>query len=232
MKTWKSYKEKYEVSNEGDVRNSETGLVLKNNTDKYGYHTVTLWLDKVPKTLKVHRLVATCFIENPDNKEQVNHKDGNKKNNFVNNLEWSTPIENIRHACDMDLLPKGSSHYEAVLTEEDVQEIRYLLSEGYGNSFIGNKFGVTCGAIYAIRVNKSWQHLPWPFPYRLFEATKETKLVGSQRKEAKLDEKRIREIKRLLSDGVSIAVLQKKFNISGGALRCIRAGTTWKHVTI
>jgi hypothetical protein len=73
-------------------------------------------------------------------------------------------------------------------------------------------------------------HVAWPEPYRLFEITKETRLLGSALVISKLDESRVAEIKKKLRNGVSIALLQKEYNISGGALRCIRAGTTWKHV--
>lgn len=136
------------------------------------------------------------------------------------------------HASKNNLLAKGEEHYEAVLNEDNVQEIRFLIAEGYGNSYIAEKFGVTSGAVYSIRINKSWKHLPWPFPYKFYKATKETKKLGSQRKEAKLTEELVREIKILLKEGVSISHLQKNFGMSGGALRCIRAGTTWKHVIV
>ena len=86
----------YEVSTLGNVRNSNTGRVLK-LTCKGGYLFVGLSQNSNGKTLAVHRLVALAFIDNPENKPQVNHKDKNRGNNIVSNLEWSTASENNIH---------------------------------------------------------------------------------------------------------------------------------------
>lgn len=90
----------YQVSNLGNVRSLITNRLLKINGDNYGYLQVILYKDKKRITGKVHRLVAKAFIENQYNKPQVNHKDGNKLNNHVSNLEWMTNKENKRHAMD------------------------------------------------------------------------------------------------------------------------------------
>jgi hypothetical protein len=79
-------------------RKSYQERLLKTSVDKHGYVRADLCLNGVRKALKVHRLVATAFIPNPNNKPYINHKDGNKKNNNVNNLEWCSPSENNFHA--------------------------------------------------------------------------------------------------------------------------------------
>lgn len=102
----------YEVSNFGNVRSIEryannghnngvrklTSKMLKPCLGKAGYLLVTFSVDNTPSSHNVHRLVARAFISNESNKPQVNHKDGNKQNNSVENLEWVTASENTLHA--------------------------------------------------------------------------------------------------------------------------------------
>ena len=73
------------------------GKQLRSSVDKDGYERVVLTKDGIRKTYLVHRLVATAFIPNPENKTTINHIDGNKRNNNVSNLEWATEKENQNH---------------------------------------------------------------------------------------------------------------------------------------
>lgn len=88
----------YEIDESGNIRSIRGALTMKQYVNEKGYSTVGLMGDGVKKRFKVHRLVAIAFIPNPDNKPQVNHKDFNKLNNHVSNLEWATGKENTRHA--------------------------------------------------------------------------------------------------------------------------------------
>lgn len=101
MEDWKTIAEfpNYDVSSLGNIRNNKTGKPLKICV-KAGYYHVGLVNDKNKKTPKVHRLVALAFIENPENKLEVNHKDKNKLNNSLSNLEWMTRRENNIHRCE------------------------------------------------------------------------------------------------------------------------------------
>tara|TARA_B100001063_G_scaffold227047_2_gene237150 strand:- start:848 stop:1315 length:468 start_codon:yes stop_codon:yes gene_type:complete len=96
--------EHYSINEEGVVVNTESGRVLKTDLMKVGYKRITFW-SKAQKRVRVtvHRLVAMHFIPNPEGKKMVNHKDGNKLNNHISNLEWCTCKENTRHAFDTGL---------------------------------------------------------------------------------------------------------------------------------
>jgi len=93
----------YEVSNKGKVRNKQTLLILKTYTINSGYKAIKLNKNGKSKGFTIHRLVATAFIDNPLKLKTVNHKDGNKLNNRVDNLEWMSLSDNIKHAVDTGL---------------------------------------------------------------------------------------------------------------------------------
>lgn len=106
--TWrpvKGYEGHYEVSNLGNVRSIKFGktLILKASYTR-GYKQVYLYLNGKSKHSPIHRMVAESFIDNPLNKEQVNHKNGIKDDNRLENLEWVTRSENTKHAIKMGLL--------------------------------------------------------------------------------------------------------------------------------
>ena len=88
----------YEVSNTGLVRNKETKKLLKPHKNPLGYKFVRLSNKGKTKKYRVHRLVAFAFLENPENKPNINHLDSNPSNNHVDNLQWCTQSENIKYA--------------------------------------------------------------------------------------------------------------------------------------
>lgn len=94
------------VSRSKDNRYNNKQWILKQYEDKNGYMYVTLQKDKKRKTIKVHRLVGEHFIPNLENKRTINHIDGNKHNNTVENLEWATYKENQQHAIRTGLWNK------------------------------------------------------------------------------------------------------------------------------
>lgn len=101
MEIWKTIIEatNYEISNTGFVRNKKTQQILKGRLSKNGYFQVSIKIDIENKFMNryIHRLVAQYFLDNIENKREVNHKDGNKINNHFSNLEWVTSSENQKH---------------------------------------------------------------------------------------------------------------------------------------
>lgn len=102
----------YQVSETGEIRNVKTGRVLKGTVDKDGYIKIHITKPE-NKVLFAHRMVAETYLtnDNPELKTQVNHKDGNKKNNAIGNLEWCTGIENVRHAFENGLVSTSKKVY-------------------------------------------------------------------------------------------------------------------------
>jgi len=159
----------YAVSNCGRVVNTKTGYILKQYIDGYnqsGYKFVVFSTKKsLHHKFKVHRLVATYFVDNPDpyNKSYVNHIDGNKLNNHYTNLEWVTSKENSHHAWRTGLCkPKiGVKNGSAKLTEEQVHMICKLLEQRSGLTYreIGLKVGTTKANVAEIAAKKHWTHI-------------------------------------------------------------------------
>lgn len=108
MEIWKTLpgtKGMIEISNEGRVRSFLRGeeRILKTQTDQKGYQRFSITIDRHKTTHKLHREVAKAFVPNDNNLPQVNHKNGNKKDNTATNLEWVSNLENARHAIENGL---------------------------------------------------------------------------------------------------------------------------------
>ena len=129
------------------------------NTNRYGYLYVNLVKDKKAKVGMIHRLVAKAFIENPNNYKYVNHKDGNKANNKIGNLEWCTSSQNIVHSFAIGRSKRGEERSSSKLDNKKVLEIRILLKQGLTMKSIADKYGVTHGAISGIKSGRSWSHI-------------------------------------------------------------------------
>ena len=156
----------FEVSNNGQIRNALTKKIYKLFLNKYGYFQVCVSLGstKNKKTFKIHKAVAETFISNPDNKETVNHIDGNKQNNSVDNLEWATYSENSQHAHRTGLVnhPCGVNSSSAKLTQEDIIYIRknYIPYDcEYGTRALGRKFNVDHETIRDVIKNNTYKNI-------------------------------------------------------------------------
>lgn len=118
--------ENYLVSSMGKIYNAKTNQEKKPTPNNNGYLRVFLHKSKNNYTRYVHRLVAQAFIPNPENKKTVNHKDGNKQNNRVDNLEWSTYKEQVNHAISIGLIKTGenSPMYGRKLSQETREKMK------------------------------------------------------------------------------------------------------------
>lgn len=166
----------YDVSEFGDVYSRKSGkrIRLKLGTDIDGYKTVGLYKDGKRKRIKVHRLVAKAFIPEIDGKDCINHKDGNKWNNFVDNLEWCTRQENSIHASKNGLLVYGSKQRigkakQRRFTPEQIQLIKKLYSSGdISQRELGKMFGCDHSVISEIVNNKIYNDI-FIFPLEILE---------------------------------------------------------------
>jgi len=122
----------YLISNHGRVKsinfnNEKHSQLIKQSASKKGYLRVRINKENKRYTLNVHRMVATAFIPNPDNKPQINHSDGNKKNNHTTNIEWSTNQENQDHARKNGLILPPPKGYDNSCSMEVFQYNKYTL---------------------------------------------------------------------------------------------------------
>lgn len=135
---WKKIDEDYDVSDKGRIRHGRRILSGSVHTDKYIFVTLH------GKQQAVHRIVANIFIPNPGNKPEVNHIDGNKMNNSIDNLEWVISSENQFHAIKNGLQPKISSSYTGKFTSEQRNEIKRLWDTGqFSKRQLAKTYGVS-----------------------------------------------------------------------------------------
>lgn len=153
----------YEISSDGQMRSVArighdgrrlSGRLLKLGT-RNGYKVAWPRLEGRTICVSIHRLVAEAFIPNPEGKPDVNHKDGDRANNSISNLEWVTKSENMAHAwriglCSSRNRARGERHYRAKATEEQVRLIRAGSRES---------FGLSKSALQHIRKGRTWAHV-------------------------------------------------------------------------
>lgn len=159
----KGYEYYYEISNLGrlvslDYRGNGYRQLLKTNINKNGYEQVRLNVNKIGKNKKIHRLVAEAFLPNPKNKKCVNHKDSNRFNNVVNNLEWSTHSENTIHGFKNGFIYRlsGENSKNSKLNNKKVIEI-YISKKSHRE--LAKQFGVTKSSITSIKSKKTWKKI-------------------------------------------------------------------------
>jgi len=154
---------KYKVSNLGNVisfARKEHVKMLKLNKESTGYTSVKLPVNNKFRTCLVHILVAKAFLKNPENKKQVNHINGIKDDNRIENLEWVTPKENAQHAVKTGLtkIKYGEETSNSKLKKEQVKKILEL-SKTMSARKIAKIYGVDNTTISDIIRGTSWKNL-------------------------------------------------------------------------
>lgn len=158
----RGYEDLYKINEYGvikSIHHTKDGIkserILKPCVAGKGYLSACLCKNGVSTHKYIHRMVAECFVPNPYKLPVVNHIDGNKLNNFFENLEWVTYSDNNKHAYNSGLKDKGEKYYNAKLTEQQVHEIRRL---GKYDTFqmIADKYGVSRATIRDVLLGKTW----------------------------------------------------------------------------
>lgn len=225
----------YEVSNLGrvrrklDCRSAKAGHVLKPSPSSNGYPIVSLVRVKA-FTRTVHRLVAIAWLGNaPFPGAVVNHKNGIRNDNRVENLEWCSHRENVRHAIySLGKDRSGERHPQAKNSSAQVLKIHEAMMCGTPTIEIVRAFGVSETQLGRIRKRQTWksvlQGLPdnYPPPRRLVRGSR----VGT----SKLVESQVVQIREMIRAGLSNIQIARQFGVSDSAIQFIRLGQSWKHV--
>ena len=168
----KGYEERYAVSDDGrvfslyDCFGNKQMKEKKQYTDKYGYKCTMLYMNGKRKHMTVHRLVAMAFLENENCLPQINHIDGNKSNNNVNNLEWCTASQNVQHSYDTGLNIPHESPWKGCESKDHPRSKPVLIKKGeismcFLSSIDACKFLSVSKSAVASAINKGHKVKGW-----------------------------------------------------------------------
>lgn len=157
----RDYEGHYQISSGGKVFSLKSNKELKPNIVRSGYKMVRLHKNGWSRDYLVHRLVADAFCNNYFNKPIVNHKDGNKINNYFLNLEWVTDSENQLHAIRTGLkgVRFGANHPRSKLQDGDIISIRKMYKNGFTLEKISSIFNINISTVGRIIQGISWTHI-------------------------------------------------------------------------
>lgn len=219
VEIWKKHPlSEYLISNIGRVKNPATGKIIKCFVNKAGYMVVAKRV--TTKARGLHRAMMEAFFGVIPENLVVNHKDGNKLNNVLSNLEVVTVQYNTQHAYAMGLAKgrQGELHHSNKIDENDLLEMYQLFELGYNNDYISEKFGLHSRYVSLIRHGKRWEHIykregkvfPKSFTVGVYPITK------------------IVESWEMLKEGYTNKEVSDAVGIEPSSISRLRSGKLWK----
>ena len=219
----------YRVSKQGKIYSTKRGKLREMSPviTRHGYLNCHIRHKGKSFYKYVHRMVAETFIDNPDNLPQVNHINGNKLDNSVDNLEWVTAKENVEHAFKTKLRNFGEKSSNAKITGEKVHEICKLLEENTKTMReISELTGVPYHLIFFIRKKKTWPEITSQYNFDHYNC------FSKNRGYSKLTEDDVENIcKDLLSGDLTGREIAQKYNVHENTIYDLKAAKRWKDIT-
>lgn len=213
----------YEVSSYGRVRSllrpatSPTakckmygGRILKPNNTGHGYHQVPLSIERVRYMRRVHTLVLEAFV-GPSNGLVCNHKDAVRTNNRLDNLEWVTQYQNVRHS--IDVMGKKPGRVPSISPEQTAIALR-LRSEGWTIEAVAEHLGTTFRVVQRATAGCGYENMP----------------KGEANYNARLTDDLVREIRRLREAGLSTTRIATQLGFGKSTIKRVASGKAWAHV--
>lgn len=202
---------------------------LKPNVKRTGYTEIVLSTNSQIFYCLLHRIVGFAFIKNDDpiNKIQINHKNGDKLNNWVYNLEWITPSDNIKHAYSFGLIPVlyGERNVLHKFSEEIIHEVCRMLEENKSCKYIAEKTDMTESNVYLIRNKKSWAHITKNYDFSNYTN-------GKDEESEKIKTKRVHKICKMLEENkLSMTQIANEVGVSDASVRDILVGNSYKYIS-
>ena len=232
-------KTRYYVGTSGTIYSNYQGIKmmiplksfkLKNKKDKDNpYYMVNFCVNGKHYSMLVHRLVAGAFVPNPERKPEVNHKDGNKSHNYVDNLEWVTPSENILHAYRTGLKHQntGEKNHNTKIKQKDAELICKLLEENkLSMREISEIIGCRKTIIMNILAKKAWREISEKYNIDNYDV-KES-INGNRRMKRSVA---IKICEDLSSGYYSIREIAEKYNVSYYAVNSIKQHQSWNSIS-
>ncbi len=231
-------KTNYRIHKNGTVstvnfNNTQKTNIRKTSVNQHGYAYVAIhWKGEVHNAL-IHRLVALAFIPKIKGKPYVNHIDGNKLNNAVENLEWVTSKENIDHACRTGLIKVGE---QSTLAKHSEKLIRQICNEFVKNELsiaeITRKYDVSYNLVYDLKRCKTWHHITKDYDFSNYNKKTRAPVHGENNGRTSLTNDDVENICKLIASGDwTLKGIAAKYNVTYKTIQHIFNKTSWRHIS-